>query len=235
MRKALATTIAALIGGLTIASAQAAFTGNLGATSNYLWRGVTQTSDAAAVQGGLDYAHDSGLYVGTWASNVDFGDGTSYEADGYIGFSGALGDFGYNLSYTYYAYPDGDDLDFSEALVSVSYKVVKFGAAAAVTNQGGMALDEESGEMAPYGAQAYEGSYYLFADLAFPLKEGLTLGFHVGSYAFDEDKGGSDYVDYNASLTKTTSVGDVSFLVTDTDIDEDDVAVALSWKTTFDL
>jgi uncharacterized protein (TIGR02001 family) len=45
---------------------------NIGAVSNYMWRGVTQTQDGAAVQGGLDFKHESGFYAGTWVSNVDF-------------------------------------------------------------------------------------------------------------------------------------------------------------------
>lgn len=53
---------------------------NIGAVSNYMWRGVTQTQDGAAVQGGLDFTHSSGFYLGTWASNVDFNDeGASQE------------------------------------------------------------------------------------------------------------------------------------------------------------
>lgn len=47
---------------------------NIGVVSNYMWRGVTQTQDGAAVQGGLDFTHESGFYMGTWASNVDFND-----------------------------------------------------------------------------------------------------------------------------------------------------------------
>jgi uncharacterized protein (TIGR02001 family) len=45
---------------------------NIGAVSNYMWRGVTQTQDGAAIQGGLDAKHQSGFYAGTWISNVDF-------------------------------------------------------------------------------------------------------------------------------------------------------------------
>lgn len=53
---------------------------NIGAVSNYMWRGVTQTQDGAAIQGGLDFSHSSGFYAGTWASNVDFNDeGASQE------------------------------------------------------------------------------------------------------------------------------------------------------------
>jgi uncharacterized protein (TIGR02001 family) len=51
------------------------FSANIGAVSNYIWRGVTQTGDQAAVQGGIDVAHASGFYAGTWISNVDFDEG----------------------------------------------------------------------------------------------------------------------------------------------------------------
>ena len=88
MKKSLYQAIALSTGLLLSGSALAEVTGNIGATSNYLWRGTTQTNDAAAVQGGIDYAHDSGFYAGTWVSNVDFGDETSYELDLY-GVSGA--------------------------------------------------------------------------------------------------------------------------------------------------
>ena len=50
--------------------AEGSFTANASATSNYIWRGLTQTTNEAAVQGGIDYAHESGFYAGTWASNV---------------------------------------------------------------------------------------------------------------------------------------------------------------------
>ena len=63
--------------------AVAEITGNATVTNNYLWRGLTQTSNNAAVQGGIDYAHDSGFYIGTWVSNVNYaaGDVFSYEHD----------------------------------------------------------------------------------------------------------------------------------------------------------
>jgi uncharacterized protein (TIGR02001 family) len=47
---------------------------NIGVVSNYIWRGVTQTQDGAAVQGGLDYSNANGFYLGTWASNIDWND-----------------------------------------------------------------------------------------------------------------------------------------------------------------
>ena len=51
-------------------SAQAQVTGNMSVTSDYRFRGVSQTQNAPAVQGGVDYAHSSGLYVGNWNSSV---------------------------------------------------------------------------------------------------------------------------------------------------------------------
>ena len=62
------------LGGLNtaIAADPNTFSANIGAVSNYMWRGVTQTQDGPAVQGGLDYAHASGFYAGLWASNVDW-------------------------------------------------------------------------------------------------------------------------------------------------------------------
>ncbi len=55
------------------------FSANIGAVSNYIWRGVSQTGDGAAVQGGLDVGHESGFYAGTWASNIDLDEGAPQE------------------------------------------------------------------------------------------------------------------------------------------------------------
>ena len=63
--------------GVALADSPHSISANIGVVSNYIWRGVTQTGDQAAVQGGLDYSHESGFYAGTWASNVDFDEGAS--------------------------------------------------------------------------------------------------------------------------------------------------------------
>ena len=90
--------------------AQAELSANLGVASNYYFRGVTQTDDGAAVSGGIDFNHDSGFYLGTWMSNVDFGSSSpkaDIEIDLYTGFGGDIGDSGvsYDLSAWYYWYP----------------------------------------------------------------------------------------------------------------------------------
>jgi uncharacterized protein (TIGR02001 family) len=111
--------------------AQAELSANLGVQSNYYFRGITQTNDGAAVSGGIDYNHDSGFYVGTWMSNIDFTSApkANVEVDLYTGFGGDIGDsgFSYDLSAWYYYYPGagGDlqngELDYSEASGSLSY------------------------------------------------------------------------------------------------------------------
>ena len=60
---------------------------NAAMTNNYIWRGLTQTENEAAIQGGIDYSHESGFYAGTWVSNVNYGpsDVYSYEHDMYAG------------------------------------------------------------------------------------------------------------------------------------------------------
>jgi len=85
------------------------FTGNVGLVSDYRFRGISQTYKAPAVQGGFDYAHSSGLYLGTWASNVS---GNLYtngnlEWDFYGGYKfEPLKDLGIDLGTLYYYYPE---------------------------------------------------------------------------------------------------------------------------------
>src|SRR5258708_7371651 len=61
------------------------FTGNVGLFSQYIFRGLTQTSGKPALQGGADYAHSSGLYVGTWLSNVSWISDTAIQSGGTAG------------------------------------------------------------------------------------------------------------------------------------------------------
>ena len=87
-------------------------TGNVGLYSQYIFRGLTQTNKEPAIQGGFDYAHRSGVYAGTWASNVSWlRDGGAYNAGGsmewdfYGGWKPTFGDFGFDLGTLYYWYP----------------------------------------------------------------------------------------------------------------------------------
>src|SRR5215471_16678331 len=83
-------------------------TGNAGLFSDYRFRGFTQTGYKPAFQGGFDFAHKSGFYVGNWNSNVEQGlyNGASLEMDFYGGYKGTIKNFGYDLGYIYYYYPN---------------------------------------------------------------------------------------------------------------------------------
>lgn len=65
--------------------ASADLSATVGVVSDYTFNGVSQTDNGPALQLGLDYAMDNDVYVGTWASNVDFGDDTFAELDVYLG------------------------------------------------------------------------------------------------------------------------------------------------------
>lgn len=89
-------------------------TGNVGFFSQYIFRGLTQTDRKPALQGGFDYSHASGLYAGTWASNISwlhdggaYSNGGSLEWDFYGGYKNTFGksDFTYDIGTLYYWYP----------------------------------------------------------------------------------------------------------------------------------
>lgn len=211
--------------------ASAELTGNVGLTSNYIWRGVTQSDDGPAAQGGIDYSHASGFYAGTWLSNVDFGDTTDaneYEQDLYLGYAGEAGVFGYELGLVHYMYPLADDADFTELALSGSYQ--SFSAGVAYT------VDSDI-EDAP-GAAFAEGDLYYFVSAGFDLPNDFGLGLLVGSYAFDNDAAGAelDYTHYQVALSK----GDFTFALDQNDLDGtmsgkdlDDPRFSVAWGTEF--
>ena len=121
MRKSLvAIALAAFAGTPSLAFAQApaaapqsphTLTGNLGLFSSYRFRGIDQTFGKPALQGGIDYSHASGFYVGNWNSNVNEGAGYpegNLEMDFYGGWKGSWGDWGLDVGGIYYYYPGTD-------------------------------------------------------------------------------------------------------------------------------
>ena len=112
---------------------------NLGLYSNYMFRGV-DTADGPALQGGVDWAHSSGLYLGTWWSNIDpywsgkvdgVSRGNNLETDWYGGYAHTFENgLGVNVMGNYYFYPDGEraagtntkKVDSFEASLALSYK-----------------------------------------------------------------------------------------------------------------
>lgn len=86
------------------------FTANAGFISDYTFRGISQNFRSPALQGGFDYTHASGLYAGTWASNISGNQYTnaSMEWDVYGGYNGKVNDdLGYSLGLNYALYPNG--------------------------------------------------------------------------------------------------------------------------------
>lgn len=212
--------------------ASAELSGNIGLTSNYIWRGVTQSDDGPAAQGGIDYSHASGFYAGTWLSNVDFGgadDLNEYEHDLYLGYAGEAGAFGYDVGMVHYMYPLADDADFTELALSGSYG--SFGAGVAYTFNS----DVEDGP----GAAFAESDLYYFVSAGFELPQDFGLGLLVGSYAFENDGVGGtelDYTHYQVALSK----GDFTFALDQNDLDGavsgkdlDDPRFSVAWGMEF--
>ncbi len=103
------------------------FSGNITGVSDYVFRGVSQTSESPAAQGALNVAHSSGFYGYVWGSNVDFdtsGDGISVEVDYGLGWNGDVGEgINLDLSAVRYTYPgsnSGFGIDYNEYLAKVT-------------------------------------------------------------------------------------------------------------------
>jgi hypothetical protein len=109
-------------------SLQAAeFESNVALSNDYIWRGMTQTAEEPAISGGFDIAGDNGLYFGTWASNVEFGDGAALELDWYAGYANELENgLSYDFGYLAYTYPGEDSLDFEEIYLGLGYSYFGF-------------------------------------------------------------------------------------------------------------
>ena len=100
----------------------AEFESNVAMSSDYIWRGQTQSAEEPAISGGFDIAGDNGLYFGTWASNVEFGDGAALELDWYAGYAAELeSGLSYDIGYLAYTYPGEESLDFEEIYLGLSY------------------------------------------------------------------------------------------------------------------
>jgi uncharacterized protein (TIGR02001 family) len=169
---------------------------NVYLVSDYFFRGITQTWGKPAIQGGFDFAHDSGIYVGTWASNVSGNQfpGGSLEWDFYGGYNYKLNDditLGAGVIYYYYpgtniekAAGGGVDqkLNTLEGNVSASWKLVSFKFSYAFTDYFG--ANESTGFKGDTS-----GTYYPELNVSYPLPmvEGLSLIGHIGYTNFTDE------------------------------------------------
>jgi uncharacterized protein (TIGR02001 family) len=189
---------------------------NIGVTSNYLWRGVSQSGDSASVSGGIDYSNDSGFYAGTWVGSL--GEGSGAETDFYLGFGGESSGFGYDVGYIYYAYTDLVDSDFGELYLNGSVGAFGFGLAYTVNSQ----VDE--------GSAFDTGDLYYNVSYGFDLSNEYSLGLTAGYYDFDAGSDG-DYSHIQADIAK----GDFTLSISKAEKDsgDDDLKFVVSWGTTF--
>ena len=190
MRKTiLSAAVAAALLAPALASAQTtpapaptpALTGNVGLFSQYIFRGLTQTAGRPALQGGADYAHKSGFYMGTWMSNIswlsDFGTYTesSLEWDFYGGYKGSItGDLGYDVGLLQYYYPGrrlGTSANTTEAYGALSWKWITGKFSYSITDK-------------TFGVTDSRGTWYLDLTATYPLTDALNLILHYGIQKF---------------------------------------------------
>lgn len=238
MKKNVSTVL--LAGALTLPFSTATladgFSANAAANNNYIWRGLTQSENEAAISGGIDYAADSGFYIGTWASNVSYapGDVFSYEHDIYAGYTFESGGFSYDVGYLYYNYDDEAEFDFGEIYGSVGYGDFSL----QINLLANTEADEGPGQDFGFGE-----AIYISANYAREIGDGVELGFHVGYHDgdFNEAFNGvpGSYVDYNVSLAK----GGFSFMISGTDLDDagpdgldnDEIKFVVGYSVDFEL
>ena len=199
------------------APAEHTFTGNFTLASNYIFRGISQSQNKPALQGGFDYAHSSGLYAGTWASNVawvgdtGFKTGSSMEWDFYAGFKGAIADdLSYDVGVLQYYYP-GDRIpgmpntDSTEVYGAITWKFLTLKDSYTVSpNLFGWNAGEKS-----------RGSNYLDLTATYDLGEGWGVSAHIGRQTI-KNLGVASYTDWKIGVTKDVGFGVVGLAYTDT-------------------
>ncbi len=185
-------------------------TANVGVFSQYIYRGLIQTNEKPALQGGFDYVHSSGFYAGVWGSNVSWisdaapGVSASLELDTYLGFKNAFGggDFNYDVGFLRYNYPGNYSLapagyvkpDTNEIYGAIGYKWFTLKYSHAISDIFGFANSKNTD--------------YLDLSANFEVMDKLTLGLHAGKQKFHGDVAGVSndslftYDDYKVSLTK---------------------------------
>lgn len=178
-------------------------TGNIAFTSNYVSRGFTQTWGRPAIQGGIDYAHPSGLYLGTWVSSLSGTEfrGATVEWDLYGGYSSTIGPLGYTAGLAYYHYPGTSSpliedrrYDYAELKLALSYGI------ASLTYYRTLTKDW-------FGTVSNgRGTGYLDLAANVDLGSGLTLQLHGGAASVAHNSV-ADWKDAKVGLAKAFDGG----------------------------
>ena len=226
--------IALMIAGSSFGANAASISGNVAFTSDYLFRGISQTDEGPAVQGGFTLSGDSGFYLSSWGSNIKFGEG-SMELDILAGWTGALNDdWSIDVGVMQYRYPEGDNnvdqFDFLEGYAKFFYKDLTLGVAYSPD----------------YFGTDVDDYYYLSADYAYSLVENLSLDLHFGYNAFDSETdfetflaaGPVDtdtYIDWSIGLSTEVLGAGLSLKYADTDIDGSAECYLCDGRTVFTI
>lgn len=186
----------------TGAAAENSYTANVALASDYVFRGISQTQEKGAIQGGFDAALDNGIYAGVWASNVNFGtgsEGASTEIDYYGGYSGSIGctSCSYKLGFIYYRYEGDTKFDYIEAAGALTMGGLTVGLNYSPEYLGEGTTDAVGDEV--------ELLYpYVKYNLALPAD--ITLALHAAYNEMSEtgvfETGQDDYTEWSVGLSK---------------------------------
>lgn len=200
------------------------FTGNVGVVSDYRFRGISQTFGKPAVQGGFDYAHSSGFYVGNWNSNVSgvqYPAGAGLEMDFYGGYKfEVMPDLTADVGALYYYYPGArvgatdEKFNNGEVYVGAAYKWFSAKYSYNVTDFFGL---NSTTAFAPRGDS--KGSWYLDLNANFEIADKTVLTLHAGRQEvkrYDE----LSYTDYKIGVARDFGFATVGLAVVSTNADE---------------
>ena len=196
---------------------------NVGITTDYIFRGVSQSQHDPAISGGIDYSHASGLYAGTWVSTqkwVETGPyktSSDFEWDVYGGYKGSVGDIGYDVGLIHYAY-DGDRNGL--ALPTPETTEVYIGASWSFLSA------KYSYVVSPYfigwgtrGTTQTDGSGYLELNANYDMGDGWGLIGHLGHQKV-ENVSIASYTDWKIGVSKDVGFGVVTLAYSDTNADK---------------
>ncbi|WP_373486692.1 TorF family putative porin [Blastomonas sp.] len=158
--------------------------GSVGLVSDYRFRGVSQSDEGIALQGGFTVAHESGLYAGTWASNLagwgTFG-GANLELDIFAGYAATFGSTGIDVGVTWYMYPSGaNNTDFFEGYAKLKGTAGPVALTAAVFYA---PKQEALGNFSntPFSRGQSEDNLYLAGDASIGIPDTpVTINGHIG-------------------------------------------------------
>ena len=188
MKKALVATAAAVACSAPLfAAAQTAATkadpeytlsGNITIGSDYRFRGFSQTDYQPTIQGGVDFAHKSGFYLGNWNSNVSstLYNGAPIEMDFYGGWKTTFGDFGLDLGVIYYYYPGTGE--YNPDFEAKNFEAYIGGSWGPLSAKYFYSFTDFFGVTAP--GYDTKGSQYVDVSGTFPLADGFAIVGHVG-------------------------------------------------------